>query len=346
MTIWILLLIGAASTVASCSTMHKHKSSRSSSLDSLTNVVATETSVSKDQSVTAQQNDIQKTGSVKLTLIYDTGKVQINTVRIPVGSEGKSALDKVVNALVNERLRKVEIEGNLSLSDKSKTEVHNDKTDSTSKAENSQTHVKKTEEEKTLDKEVKGISIWAAIFGSLWFWLIVALLLIGVFIKYKPSIMKLLKKLRILFVAIMIFSCNNPDGKVYPTDPVPTGWDHGVQTFTEYVVIKPTWEQSFYFAFKDGYTWQFVAGLLLIAIAIGVFYAIASSLLKAKLVNLLLMVVLIAGGLGFIYARPGTIKWNNNIKIEKQRYEAARDDLPALWDQLYEELRIVGTSGK
>jgi len=153
-------------------------------------------------------------------------------------------------------------------------------------------------------------------------------------------------KLLIGVIAIMLFSCNNPDGKTYPADPEPSGWDHGVQTFTEYVVIKPTWSQAFYFAFKDGYTWQFGVGLFLLAAAVGVIYALAKTLLKVKLTNLLLMFVLVAGGLGFIYARPGTIKWNNNIKIEKQRYEGAKGDLPTLWDQLYDERRIVGTSGK
>lgn len=159
------------------------------------------------------------------------------------------------------------------------------------------------------------------------------------------------KKLAQLFAAVILIfslltSCNNPDGKTYPTDPEPGHWDHGVQTFTEFVIIKPTWGQAFYYAFKDGYTWQFGMGLFIIAIAVGVIYAIAKSLLKVNLVNLLLMFVLVAGGLGFIYARPGTIKWNNSIKIEKQRYEANKDNLPVLWDQLYDERRIVGTSGK
>lgn len=159
------------------------------------------------------------------------------------------------------------------------------------------------------------------------------------------------KKLTQLFaVVILIFSlltsCNNPDGQIYGTISEQTGWDMGKPVMTEYVIIQPTWGQAFYFAFKDGYTWQFGMGLFIIAIAVGVIYAIAKSLLKVNLVNLLLMFVLVAGGLGFIYARPGTIKWNNSIKIEKQRYEANKDNLPVLWDQLYNEKRIVGTSGE
>ena len=30
-----------------------------------------------------------------------------------------------------------------------------------------------------------------------------------------------------------------------------TGWLMGEKTYTEYVIIKPTWSQSFYFAFKS-----------------------------------------------------------------------------------------------
>lgn len=159
------------------------------------------------------------------------------------------------------------------------------------------------------------------------------------------------KKLAQLFAAVILIfslltSCNNPDGKTYPTDPEPGHWDHGVQTFTEFVIIKPTWGQAFYYAFKDGYTWQFIAGLILIVAAGGMFYSLTKKYLTVNLVNIFLTFLLVAGGLAFIYARPGTIKWDNSVKIEKQRYEAAKDNLPAFWDQLYSEKRIVGTSGE
>lgn len=158
--------------------------------------------------------------------------------------------------------------------------------------------------------------------------------------------MKVLLKLFAVITAIMLFSCNNPDGKTYPADPVPSGWDHGVQTFTEYVVIKPTWGQSFYYAFKWGYTWQVAAGLFLIVASVGMFYALARYLIKVSIVSVPFALLLLAGGVAFIMSLPGTIKGNNNIKIEKQRYDASKDNLPALWDQLYDEKRIVGTSGK
>jgi len=160
------------------------------------------------------------------------------------------------------------------------------------------------------------------------------------------------KKLTQLFaVVILIFSlltsCNNPDGQIYGTISEQTGWDMGKPVMTEYVIIQPTWGQAFYFAFKDGwYKLQFVLGMLLIVLSVGAVYAIAKNIFKVNLVGILISVILLAGGLAFIYTRPGTIKWNNDIKIEKQRYQEAKDNLPAFWDQLYNEKRIVGTSGE
>ena len=106
------------------------------------------------------------------------------------------------------------------------------------------------------------------------------------------------RKLIQLFAAlILIFSlltsCNNPDGKTYPTDPEPGHWDHGVQTFTEFVIIKPTWGQAFYYAFKDGYTWQFIAGLILIVAAGGMFYSLTKEYLTVNLVNIFLTFLLV-----------------------------------------------------
>lgn len=343
---WILLLLGVSAMLASCSTMHKNKSSHSSSLDSLSHDVAHEVRMSKDQSTTATENDIQKVGNIRVTLLYDTGKVQINTVMVPTGNEDKSAINKVINALVNARLIRAEIEANVSLTDKSKSSINNNKTDSTNKTEDNKSHVKKTDEVKTLNKEVKGISIWTAIFGSLWFWLIVAITCLFIFLKYKLSIMNLLKKIWPFMVAIMLFSCNNPDGKTYPADPEPSGWDHGVQTFAEYVVIKPTWGQAFYFSFKTGYTLSLVIGIILVVAAIGIYYAMSKGLLDANIRSIPITLLILAGGLAFIGTRPEIIHSDNSIKIEKSRYEASKGDLPALWEQLYSERRINGTSGK
>ena len=86
--------------------------------------------------------------------------------------------------------------------------------------------------------------------------------------------------------------------------------------------------------------------MILIVLSAGIAYALAKNILQVSLVNILLSVILFAGGLASIYSRPGKIKWDNDIRIEKQRYEEAKDNLPALWDQLYSEKRIVGTSGE
>lgn len=209
----ICILSGITILSASCSTTHKNRSSRATSVDSTASVVNRQTNVSKDQTTISQQNDIQKTGNIKLTLIYDTGKVQINTVLLPTGNEDKSAINRVINALTNERLRRAEIEGNFNLADKSKIVTNNNKSDSISQHRDSSAHVIKTEEAKTMQKEVKGINIWVAIFGSLWFWLIIAAIAAIIFLKHKLSVMNILKKIWPFILVILLFSCNKPDSE-------------------------------------------------------------------------------------------------------------------------------------
>lgn len=158
--------------------------------------------------------------------------------------------------------------------------------------------------------------------------------------------MKVFIKLLMLISVVFTFSCNNPDGKIYSTSSEPVGWDQGKQVFTDYVIIQPTWGQSFYYNLKSGGTVEIVLGLVLFFAAAMWFVLLTKKVLNTNLLNILVMVVLLAGSLAFIFSGPGTIKWNNQIRIEKKRYESAKDDLPALWDELYYEKRIVGTSGQ
>ena len=145
---------------------------------------------------------------------------------------------------------------------------------------------------------------------------------------------------------MLLFSCNNPDGKVYPTDPVATGWDKGVQTYSEYVIIQPTWGQSFYYHNKSGGGWTIIVGIILIIASAVQFYFLSKNLIKVTLLNILAFVLLFIGGLAFIFSGPGGIKGDDGIRIEKSYYDSHKDNLKALWDELYVQKRIVGTSGQ
>jgi len=158
--------------------------------------------------------------------------------------------------------------------------------------------------------------------------------------------MKHFIKLLLLAAVLFSFACNKPSGNISGATQEASGWDMGKQTFTEFVFIQPTWQQSFYFALKDGYLWQLAVGLLLFAGAACFFILMTKKILDVKLLHLLGMMVLLAGSAAFVFTRPSTIKWNNTIKVEKEIYDKSVSDLPALWEDLYDNKRIVGTSGQ
>lgn len=353
---WILFLLGVSAFLASCGSMKKNRSEVSLLLDTSSVSTAQEVEIKKDNSLQTATRTTDISGdNIKLKIIYgdaDQGKVNIQTAELKKGFDNKSAISAIVNSMFNSRMKELQLEiaGGFRFKDSLYNVMQNALYDSIANLKNDSTHSTKAVTIISEQKERKGLSISMQVV----LWMIIALIallffvlkrtwFVQLFIKIK-NIMK--KILSVLIVALMLFSCNNPDGKVYPADPEPAGWDHGVQAFTEYVVIKPTWWQSFYFAFKDGYTWQFAAGLFLIVVSAGMFYAIGRYIIKANIVSIPFALLLLAGGVAFIMSLPGTIKSNNNIKVEKQRYEASKGDLPALWDKFYEERQIVGTSGK
>lgn len=146
-----------------------------------------------------------------------------------------------------------------------------------------------------------------------------------------------------------------PDDVVYKTitfqagfKPGPTVKDNPVPVMVTKVELRPTWGQSNYFANKRGdwLIWQILAVVLLLVAAwliIG-FY----SLLPGKLFNDWFpnmnalawggfMFVALAGALASWKWQAASIKWNNDIKIEKthldQTIEAAGSSRP-IWDSL------------
>ena len=152
----------------------------------------------------------------------------------------------------------------------------------------------------------------------------------------------------ILLLSGILFSCNNPDGKIHNTEKIFAGWDQGKQTLTEWVVIKPTWGQAFYFAFKDGYAVDLIIAIILFILGFCCAIVVSKKLATTKILNSLSIagiVIGIVGGAILFYSQPGNIHTDNKIYVEKEKYDSYKDNLPALWEDLYKERRIIGTSG-
>lgn len=338
----------------SCRTMKKNYSEEYHSLDSAANTVAQQTSVKTDNSTITKKEVEKATGNnVKITLTYgiDSGKTKIDVVKVPLGFQNKGGINAIVQQLLNERLRQVEIQGDFSLTKKVDTEVRNDIKDSTGKKDSSHVDVQAKGGKKTGVKEVKGISFFAALFGSLWFWLIIAIVLILIYLKHKSKIMTYAKNkiagwLSILVIIITLFSCNNPDGKIYQADSEFDHWEQGRQVFKDFVIIKPTWGQSFYFAFKTDAGMQIFGGVGIFLVGVTILFLAA----KKKYITSPLWIwgafALLCLGAVVAMSPPGEIKWENEIRIEKSMYESRKADLKLLWEDLYKEKRIVGTSGE
>lgn len=183
------------------------------------------------------------------------------------------------------------------------------------------------------------------------------------------------------FLAVFMFSCSAvPNDKpvlvytatdsswvsVYDSIPV---YLNGVAHTTYAVIakthptiqraqIEPTWGQSFYYAFKYGYTPIFIVGLLLFFI--GVLAATLDqfgkleSLLKLKTdinsyVKVALFLVFMAAGAITIYSKPGNIRWNNKKDVTvtylDQTIKEAGSSQP-IWDSLEVHNLIIGASHK
>lgn len=326
--------------------MKKNSHSTYSSIDSSSSVAKTEDRVLTDKTVKVDESTGEKSAKVKIVLEYGNNKIETNlAVLQALKQDSSDVTGKIITALTT-GLTKATIEGDFNSITNNKTTVNNDKKDSVATKENTKAAVKKKTEEVIKNKSVKGTPWYATVM----FWVIIATAAIAFIIYKKSWFMKFIKKLfpkaLIPVLILFMFSCNNPDGKTYPADPVATGWDKGVQTYADYVIIKPTWGQAFYYNIKSGGRWEIVVGILVLFLSAGLFIAMLKNLFKVNLLNILLMMLLLAGSAAFIFTGPGTIKWNNEIRIEKAYYEQQYKDLPALWDELYSQQRIVGTSGK
>ena len=167
-----------------------------------------------------------------------------------------------------------------------------------------------------------------------------------------------MKQLIFLLLMTGLFACNNPSGEItgsitewsgsYEVLP---GADKPTLVTIDYVYVQPTWGQAFYFNNKSGGIIEISAGIFLFIIGSICVYRVATKQARTKAMHILYIT---AGAIGiisslvFTFSGPGTIRWNNNIKIEKAVYEKykANDNLKDMWNQLYADKRIVGTSGK
>lgn len=164
-----------------------------------------------------------------------------------------------------------------------------------------------------------------------------------------------MKQLFLLFIVLFTLSCNKPSTEIAGSSTEWTGsWeilpgaDKPSKVTIDYVYVEPTWGQSFYYSLKDGGGWSLIAGTIVIIAVIVWGTMLKKNTIKTGLINLAVLFLGLAGALALIFSRPGTIKWNNNIKIEKVVYEKYKEDnnLKGLWDVLYTDKRIVGTSGE
>lgn len=150
--------------------------------------------------------------------------------------------------------------------------------------------------------------------------------------------------------AISFASCNNPDGKVYSSFEQFEGkWEHGQPVNQTYVIIAPTWGQSFYFAFKSGYASSFITGLILLGWLVFCVRMISAKLAATRAWNITYIVTgLIAAPLSLLLLihQPSDIKENNFKNVKAEEYEAVKNDLPAYWLQMYDDNRIIGAGHK
>lgn len=352
----ILILIA----FASCRTMRKNSQSHTTKSDSAAAIVKHETKSSIDKTVKVEESTGSKSGTIKIVLEFGDKKIQtqISTDSLlstlpatsssptrPLQSHGQHS--SLRDLFTNPNLTKATIDSDFDIITNSKTTTLADKKDSSTSKQAQKTQVSKEENTKTATKNVKGMSFSF----SLAFWIIVALILVILFFYFKTRIMKFIKnfiaRLLMLMLLSFAFSCNNPSDEISGTVTqwdgqyeVLPGADKPTQVFVDYVLIDPTWEQSFYYSFKTGYGVSLTFAIAMLIIAAICFYRVAKQRTKSRIENgisIALIGIGIIGFLAFGFSQPATVRWNNTKKIEKKYYESHKDNLPDLWDELYEK---------
>lgn len=171
------------------------------------------------------------------------------------------------------------------------------------------------------------------------------------------------KILFFLLFASLFTGCGKdpkPDDLIQKTEEIPDGfkpgptrYDDPVPVVKTMVTISPTWGQANYFASKRGdfQIWQIIGAVLLILAVytlIGYYSLLDWKIFKAfpnisAMAFGAFMFVFLAGSLVSFKWQSAAIKWNNDVKIEKGRYDQALEEAGStrpIWDSLEKNNRL------
>lgn len=153
-----------------------------------------------------------------------------------------------------------------------------------------------------------------------------------------------------IIAMIILFSCGTsaPDNKVYASDSALVGWDHAKPVYSETVLIKPTWSQSFHYAKQGGWgLWLTLSIILFVAFGAMIFLAATDRLPKLfenQTLKFLTLFILLAGALACFGSQPGSLKWNNDKWVPKTQFDNymnAQGNITPIWDSLANNCKIL-----
>jgi hypothetical protein len=107
--------------------------------------------------------------------------------------------------------------------------------------------------------------------------------------------------------------------------------------------IQMTWSQAFSYASKSGYTLYLILALTCLVVAIGILVKV-----KSQFKIIAFGVMLMCAGAAIVF-KPGSIKFNNEFKMEKPTFDYYKNQsatLTTFWDSLYNNTRLIGASNK
>lgn len=169
-----------------------------------------------------------------------------------------------------------------------------------------------------------------------------------------------MKKVVYVILVFLMASCSKaPDNIVHSQKTELTGkWVYDskvakpVQEQADYVLLSPTWGQSFYYADKRADRPVYlIIGILLLLAASALMYGVITDarwvpdffFTKSTYLNITLF-VLLAFGFSAILGHPSGIKWNNDKWVDRLDYEKAMKEVGStepIWDSLETHCLIV-----
>lgn len=166
------------------------------------------------------------------------------------------------------------------------------------------------------------------------------------------------KILCFLLFASLLTGCGKnpkPNDEIQKTEQIPDGYKPGptihddpVAVFKTMVTLTITWGQANLFASKRGdyWLWQIIGGIILGLFGVFVYGLIKESKwvpnLSSEAKGLLAGFMLAAALISFKW-QSAAIKWNNDIKITKERYDQAIEEAGStrpIWDSMEKNNRL------